>query len=162
VLTEWYRALRLAVTGPLGAAEAAYRTAATKLSGSEMPGLDRGMAALARHCLYLAHGRSSTMERLPPERPDLFLELSACLRPPENRADAERRYALLTPAAGELAGAGSGFVTLGPVAYYLGELATELGRPAAGHYRQAAELARRAGSPHWVIAAEAKARAADR
>ncbi|MFF0146885.1 putative ATPase [Amycolatopsis sulphurea] len=160
VFTEWYRALRLAVTGPLTAAEAAYRTAAARLSGSEMPGLDREMVALARHCLYRAHGLVPTMDRTLPERPDLFLELSACLSTPDSRAEAERRYALLTPAAGEFAGAGSGFVTLGPVAYYLGDLATELGRPAAEHYRQAAALARRAGSPHWVAVAEAKARAA--
>ncbi|WP_199730596.1 hypothetical protein [Amycolatopsis panacis] len=170
VFTEWYRALRLTVTGPLTAAEtrvsaklvggpavgdaevcvrpprgvrrtgfgsvkgpftdsesvkgpftdlytdfagtlaaeAAYRTAAARLSGSEMPGLDREMAALARHCLYRSHGLVSTMERTPPERPDLFLGLSACLSTPDSPAEAERRYALLIPAAGEFAGAGSG------------------------------------------------------
>ncbi|MBB4686177.1 BTAD domain-containing putative transcriptional regulator [Amycolatopsis jiangsuensis] len=153
VFTEWYRALRLAVTGPLAAAEAAYRSAAVRLAGSEMPGLTPGMPELARQCLYRQHGRPSTVDPIA-ERPDLFLELSACSTIPDTRAEAARRYALLTPAADELAGAGSGFVTLGPVAHFLGDLATMLDRPATAHYRQAAEVARRAGAKHWVASAE--------
>ncbi|WP_446219546.1 hypothetical protein [Micromonospora sp. IBHARD004] len=54
----------------------------------------------------------------------------------------ERLHAELLPAAGELAGAGSGAVTLGPVARYLGELATALGRhdQAKAHQRTARGL----------------------
>lgn len=39
----------------------------------------------------------------------------------------ERARTELTPAAAELAGAGSGLVTLGPVARHLDDLATALG-----------------------------------
>jgi len=66
----------------------------------------------------------------------------------------ERLYVQLLPAAGELAGAGSGLLTLGPVAQYLGDLATALGRTeATDHYRQAQAIAARAGAPHWATAA---------
>ncbi|GAA3539968.1 hypothetical protein GCM10022222_24520 [Amycolatopsis ultiminotia] len=162
VFTEWYRAVRLAVTGPLAAAAAAYRAAAARLTGTGMSGLDRGILPLAQHCLYLQHGRVSTVDvsGWRTEQPDLLLELRACLAVPGARTTAERRrlYATLTPAAAELAGAGSGLVTLGPVAHYLGDLAAALDLPAAAHYRQAAEVARRAGAPHWVAAAEEAAR----
>jgi hypothetical protein len=40
-----------------------------------------------------------------------------------------RVYTELEPAAGELAGAGSGVLTLGPVADHLGDLAAALGAP---------------------------------
>ncbi|WP_275294417.1 BTAD domain-containing putative transcriptional regulator [Amycolatopsis sp. La24] len=149
VFTDWYRALRLAVTGPVAAAEAAYRSAAARLSGSGMSGVDRGLLPLARHCLYVQHGLESTVDfTLPPDRPDLFLELRACLT--VSTGDARELYARLAPAENELAGAGSGVVTLGPVAYYLGELAVRLGLPPGEHYRKAAEVARRAGAAHWV------------
>ena len=48
-------------------------------------------------------------------------------------------YAELLPAADELAGAGSGVLTFGPVAGHLADLATALGRPdeAAAHRRTA-------------------------
>ncbi|MGW0435145.1 BTAD domain-containing putative transcriptional regulator [Micromonospora sp. NPDC003197] len=51
-------------------------------------------------------------------------------------------YAELLPAAAELAGAGSGVLTLGPVAGYLGDLATALGRSdeADVHWQRAEEL----------------------
>ncbi|WP_116204775.1 BTAD domain-containing putative transcriptional regulator [Amycolatopsis circi] len=149
VFTDWYRALRLAVTGPVAAAEAAYRSSATRLSGSGMSGVDRGLLPLARHCLYLQHGLESTVDySLPSDRPDLFLELRACLT--ASTGDARELYERLIPAENELAGAGSGVVTLGPVAYYLGELAVRLGLPPEEHYRKAAEVARRAGASHWV------------
>ncbi|MGW7329466.1 hypothetical protein ACWGIU_12920, partial [Streptomyces sp. NPDC054840] len=41
----------------------------------------------------------------------------------------ETAYAALRPAQRELAGAGSGLLTAGPVAGHLDELATALGRP---------------------------------
>ena len=59
----------------------------------------------------------------------------------------ERLYAQLLPAAGELAGAGSGLLTLGPTALYLGRLASALDQPAGAHYRQALALAEAARSP---------------
>ncbi|MFD9636710.1 hypothetical protein ACFWX8_39665, partial [Streptomyces violascens] len=64
-------------------------------------------------------------------------------------------YDELLPAADCLAGAGSGVVTLGPVAHYLGELAHCLGRPdpAAAHHRHALAIAERTGAPHWAEAA---------
>ncbi len=51
VFTEWYRALRLAATGPPAAAAAAYRAAAKSLVGTGMPGLERGLLPLALLCL---------------------------------------------------------------------------------------------------------------
>jgi hypothetical protein len=75
------------------------------------------------------------------------------------RGDRDRTgqlYDQLLPAAGELAGAGSGLVTLGPVAQHLGELAAALGRPeqAREHLRQALAVAERAGAAHWARAAQ--------
>ncbi|TDQ54277.1 BTAD domain-containing putative transcriptional regulator [Actinorugispora endophytica] len=72
-----------------------------------------------------------------------------------DRPAMERAYRRLLPAAGELAGAGSGLLTLGPVAHHLGDLARALGRraEAADHYRQALRVATRAGAPHWTAAA---------
>ena len=91
--------------------------------------------------------------------PDLLLEARTCAQATAalragDRAAMRRLYETLLPAAGELAGAGSGLLTFGPVALYLGHLATALGRPAAAHFRQALEIAERAGAPHW--AAEAR------
>jgi hypothetical protein len=72
-----------------------------------------------------------------------------------DRPRMERLYARLLPAAGELAGAGSGLVTLGPTAHHLGDLSAALGRPeqAAEHYRQALAIAEKAQAPHWAAAA---------
>ncbi|MFJ2828827.1 BTAD domain-containing putative transcriptional regulator [Streptomyces sp. NPDC087263] len=47
VFTEWYAALRLAASDHRERAEAAYRAAAARLDGAGMPGLDRGLLALA-------------------------------------------------------------------------------------------------------------------
>ncbi|MBQ0905432.1 hypothetical protein [Micromonospora sp. U21] len=57
----------------------------------------------------------------------------------------EYAYAELLPAAGELAGAGSGVLSLGPVARYLADLAAALGRDdeAAVHQRSARAVAAR-------------------
>ncbi|GGT85341.1 BTAD domain-containing putative transcriptional regulator [Streptomyces violascens] len=73
----------------------------------------------------------------------------------DDRDMAASVYEELLPAADCLAGAGSGVVTLGPVAHYLGELARCLGRPeqAAAHHRHALAIAERTGAPHWAEAA---------
>ncbi|MFD7170035.1 ATP-binding protein [Streptomyces violascens] len=73
----------------------------------------------------------------------------------DDREMAASVYDELLPAADCLAGAGSGVVTLGPVAHYLGELAHCLGRPdqAAAHHRHALAIAERTGAPHWAEAA---------
>src|SRR5258705_278544 len=57
VFTQWYRALRLAATGPSPqAAEAAYRNAAAQLANAGMPGVERGLLPLALLCLRVWHG----------------------------------------------------------------------------------------------------------
>lgn len=72
-----------------------------------------------------------------------------------DREMASSVYRQLLPAADGLAGAGSGVVTLGPVAHHLGALAHLLDRPraAADHYRRARAVAERAGARHWAEAA---------
>lgn len=57
VFTQWFRALRLAVTGPAPAAEEAYRSAAARLDGVGMPGLEHGLLPLALLCLRVQDGR---------------------------------------------------------------------------------------------------------
>ena len=83
-----------------------------------------------------------------PESPrDLLYEARTCQHAlaavrAGDAGSAERLYAALLPAEGELAGAGSGLLALDPVARYLGDLATVLHRPhdAAAHHRRAEEL----------------------
>ncbi|MBM0257923.1 hypothetical protein JNW89_14885, partial [Micromonospora sp. 4G55] len=87
-----------------------------------------------------------------PESPhDLLREARLCLAARaaltlDDRTTMRYAYAELLPAADELAGAGSGVLTLGPVAGHLADLATALGRPddAAAHRRKAAEVTARA------------------
>lgn len=78
-----------------------------------------------------------------------------------DREAAAACLAELEPWADQLAGLGSGTVTLGPVAQHLGELGGVLGRPVderRAHFAHARALARRLGSPHWEArAAEALA-----
>ncbi|WP_043848963.1 BTAD domain-containing putative transcriptional regulator [Amycolatopsis keratiniphila] len=169
VFTRWYRAMRTAMTGPGG--EAAYRAAAAGLAGTAMSGVDNGILALALFCDRLQRGlppqaleesygayESWCRPTLPiPDSPrDLLFEARTCLHAVVaievgDRPAMERLYADLLPAEDEIAGAGSGMLTLRPVAHYLGDLATALGRSeaAAGHYRKARALAVKAGSPHW-------------
>nr|WP_234048767.1 BTAD domain-containing putative transcriptional regulator [Streptomyces liliifuscus] len=163
VFTEWYGALRLSATGQPARAETAYRTAAARLDGAGMPGLERGLLPLALLCLRLTHGlppdpdpapdpapdpradwgphrpwaepftliaegrhtEARTALRALPEPPhDLLyeaycaLEAEAALRL-DDRSVLERARTRLRPAAAELAGAGSGLLTLGPVERYL-------------------------------------------
>jgi hypothetical protein len=240
VFTTWYAALRLAVLGRTDEARTAYRTAAARLGGTGMPGVEDGILPLALLCLEvgdLARSKSSreTADRgrcqeagdavdpgrcreagegvdrgrsreaavgawcwrdggpagvvelagaewgpyeswarplvllaqgrrgeafeaaraVPDSPPDLLLEARTCLHviavvataegpiDPAGRRLLERLRERLLPAEGELAGAGSGLVTLGPVALYLGHLAAALGRQdeAAGYFRKATSVA---------------------
>ncbi|MHC8420173.1 BTAD domain-containing putative transcriptional regulator [Streptomyces sp. NB004] len=161
VFTDWYRALRLAVTGsPYDTAAAAYRSAAARLDGAGMPGLERGLLPLALLGLRLAHGRpvdvdpdedwgpyrpwaepfalladgrateaGTALAALPQPPPDLLYEALCCAEAAlalrlGDRPALERARARLLPAAGELAGAGSGLLTFGPVDDWL----TTIGR----------------------------------
>ncbi len=150
VFTAWYRALRRAEdpAAAFAGKEAAYREAAGSLAGAGMPGLSEGLPALASLCLRLRHGRAP--EPVDPEvygpfepwvrpvlRPDA--DLRAVPDPPSDLL-AEAMWALLAraarargddvafgrarealrPAAGELAGAASGLVSLGWVREVIG------------------------------------------
>jgi len=155
IFTDFYRALRLAVTGRRAEAEAAYRTVAARLPGTGMFGVEPGILPLALLSLgvpvddcgpYEPWTRPVTLLRQGdragavaaalgvPESPrDLLFEARTCLHASVavhtgDRRLLERLYAQLQPASGELAGAGSGLVTFGPVARYLGDLARALDR----------------------------------
>lgn len=170
VFTQWYAALRLAASGQLPQAEAAYRTAAAGLDGAGMPGLQQGLLPLALLCLRLTHatqigagsvdidlaadwgpfrswaepfalvaaGRRAearaALRALPEPPGDLLYEVCCCLEAAValevgDRDVLERVHARLLPAADELAGAGSGLVTLGPVKHYLADIVTSLRTP---------------------------------
>ncbi|MFI9546701.1 BTAD domain-containing putative transcriptional regulator [Streptomyces sp. NPDC052016] len=170
VFTQWYRALRLAASGQIPQAEAAYRAAAARLDGAGMPGVEHGLLSLAQLCLRLADGNTSAAEaaehvdagadwgpyrpwaelfvllrtgrradtqamlRALPEPPaDLMYEALCCLQAAVAlelgaRVALEQLHARLLPAACELAGAGSGLVTLGPVDRWLTDITDALGR----------------------------------
>ncbi|MFK0252799.1 BTAD domain-containing putative transcriptional regulator [Streptomyces sp. NPDC090445] len=90
--------------------------------------------------VLIAQGRHTEvpalLHRLPDPPPGLLYEALWCLAARaaisvSDRRTMERAYSALTPAAAELAGAGSGLLTAGPVAAYLDDLATALGRPIA-------------------------------
>ncbi|GAA3221629.1 AfsR/SARP family transcriptional regulator [Nonomuraea helvata] len=91
----------------------------------------------ARPVLLLAQGRrdeaAAKLRRLPEPPRDLLLEAMWCLVARAavavgDREAMERAHAALAPAAAELAGAGSGLLTLGPVSRYLDDLAAALRR----------------------------------
>ncbi|WP_308214246.1 BTAD domain-containing putative transcriptional regulator [Umezawaea endophytica] len=168
VFTAWYAALRLAVTGRTSEAVAAYRSAASRLTGTGMPGLEDGLLPFALLGLGVRSANADwgpyrpwTLDRDLPESPhDLLFEARTCLRARAavragDREVAERLHADLLPAEDEIAGAGSGLVAFGPVAQHLGDLAVVLGRngKASAHYRHALVVAGRAGAPHWISAA---------
>ncbi|MFI7068332.1 BTAD domain-containing putative transcriptional regulator [Kribbella sp. NPDC050124] len=129
VFTTWYRAMS-ADTQP------AYRKAAELLDGAGMPGLQEGLLPLALACHHLRHrlpipnldyGPYTPWIRpshdVPEPPPGLLLEALWCLTAyaARERDDVQllaRARAALTPAAAELS-AGSGLLTLGPVADYL-------------------------------------------
>jgi DNA-binding SARP family transcriptional activator len=123
------------------------------------PGTDFGeYEAWCRPVLLLAAGQLDRARVLAAEIPDsprdLLYEARTALHALiaielDDRPTMARLYRELLPAAAELAGAGSGLLTLGPVAQYLGDLATALGRPdqAATHYLAAGRIASLAGTP---------------
>ncbi|SCG76802.1 BTAD domain-containing putative transcriptional regulator [Micromonospora inositola] len=122
------------------------------LGDDERPALDAGAdwgpyEPWVRPLILLAAGHraaAATALREQPDPPhDLLREARLCLAARvalalDDRATIEHLYAELLPAADELAGAGSGVLSLGPVAGYLGELAAALGRhdAAAAHQRK--------------------------
>jgi DNA-binding SARP family transcriptional activator len=165
VFTRWYRALRLAATGPSPqAAEAAYRDAAAHLANAGMPGVKQGMLPLALLCLRVWRGvpirfdhdtdwgpytpwvrplilltndrpadAAAALRHTPNPPRDLLFEALWCLVAQaaivlNDRTAMERARTALTPAANELAGAGSGMLTIGPVSHHLDHLATALSR----------------------------------
>ncbi|GAB2570330.1 SARP family transcriptional regulator [Paractinoplanes abujensis] len=140
VFTTWYRAMR-------EPSEAAYRAAATTLDGAGMPGLADGLLPLALLCLgvvtdesfgpyepwarphlLLAAGdRAGAREalRAVPDPPaDLLSEALWALvvraaRSLDDRSLLGRARKALEPARGQIAGAGSGVLSAGPVDDYL-------------------------------------------
>ncbi|MET9278656.1 BTAD domain-containing putative transcriptional regulator [Streptomyces anthocyanicus] len=163
VFTAWYLALRRAATagpsaGSHDSAEAAYRSAAARLDGAGMPGLERGLLPLALLGLRLAHGRPAEVDpgadwgpyrpwaepfallaegrgtearnalrALAEPPPDLLYEALCCAEAAlalalDDRPALRRTHDRLLPASGELAGAGSGLLTFGPVDGWLGAI----------------------------------------
>jgi hypothetical protein len=109
--------------------------------------------------VLLSQGKRAEALATPiPDSPhDLLFEARTCLHAAVaveagDRPTAARLYTALLPAAGELAGAGSGLIAFGPTAHHLAHLATALGRPerAAEHHRRARELCARLGAPQWT------------
>ena len=89
----------------------------------------------ARPLILLAGGQhreaAAALRRLPDPPRDLMFEALWCLAGRAalavgDRALLERAHTELAPAVGELAGAGSGLITLGPVARYVDEFAAAL------------------------------------
>jgi DNA-binding SARP family transcriptional activator len=177
VLIAWYTAMHATVKGEqAGYERAAARLAGTGMAGlsSGILGLARlceraqrglpprpdefgGYEPWCRPLVLLATGdvAEARAVTVPPSPRDLLFEARTCLHALsaiqlDDQPAMARLYTDLAPAAGELAGAGSGLLTLRPVAHYLGKLAEALGRDPRDHYEQAAELATRAGAEHWL------------
>ncbi|GAA2684782.1 MULTISPECIES: BTAD domain-containing putative transcriptional regulator [Actinosynnema] len=144
--TEWYRAMRLALTGRKAEAEAAYRAAAPKLTATHLPGVVTGLLPLALHTLDVPqstpdwganHPWTTPTTNIPKAPHDHLHELRTCLhartalaRSTRDHAELEALRRSLSPAEDELAGASTGLVSLGPVAGYLADLAQALDDPA--------------------------------
>lgn len=105
---------------------------------TKTPTGDRTNHGSARWCCWPATAATGSRQRCSGFRPprDLLFEALWCLVARAavavgDRATMERAHTELTPAAAELAGAGSGLLTLGPVARHLDDLATAtaLGHP---------------------------------
>ncbi|MFC3493933.1 AfsR/SARP family transcriptional regulator [Glycomyces rhizosphaerae] len=159
VFTDWYRAMRLAARdAPFEKTEAAYRSAAARLDGAGMPGVQRGLLPLAMLCVRMQHGRPlrfaddtdwgpyepwtsplllleagrhdeavAALQRTPVPPGDLLTEAMWALTGRAAIALGDKTMianaeAALAPAAGELAGAGSGMLTAGPVSDLLDAL----------------------------------------
>ncbi|MFJ2771164.1 BTAD domain-containing putative transcriptional regulator [Streptomyces sp. NPDC087300] len=175
VFTEWYAALKQAVSGRTEEARAAYTAAAARLPDTGMSGLADGLLPLALLSLRVQDGAVGGGEPdvaeghfgpyepwcrpvgpaaltapgdIPPSPPDLLLEARLCLHARaavaagDDPALMERLYRELLPACGDMAGAGSGLVSFGPVDRYAGDLAAALGRApdAARHHERARAL----------------------
>ncbi|WP_308121029.1 BTAD domain-containing putative transcriptional regulator [Paractinoplanes bogorensis] len=141
VFTGWHRAMR-------NPSATAYRSAAAGLQGAGMPGLEHGLLPLALLCLEESSGEQDFGPYEPWARPHLLLAegdraaareaLRAVPEPPpdllsealwvliaraaqnlDESAMLERARAALRPAAGQIAGAGSGVLTAGPVDVWL-------------------------------------------
>jgi hypothetical protein len=146
VFTRWYGVLR-------DPGEAAYREVAKLLDGAGMPGVQRGLLPLAVLTVRLREGRSldpgadygpyepwvrplfdgEGLDAVPDPPRDLLQELLWVLVAEAalafgNEAAMDRAARALAPARAELA-AGSGLITLGPVAEVLDRLRTRR----AGH-----------------------------
>lgn len=136
VFTQWYRALRASVAGQ-DVAEL-YRVAADALADAQMPGFDAGLPAFALLCHEIRNGLPVDRGRdfgaftpwcrpsgeIPESPRDQLFEARTCLHAlaavEAGDVKAMRRlHDALLPASGELAGAGSGMLTLGPVDDYL-------------------------------------------
>ncbi|MBP2325881.1 DNA-binding SARP family transcriptional activator [Kibdelosporangium banguiense] len=147
VFTDWYSALR----GPRSEAEAKYRAAAARLSGTGMRGMEPGLLPLALLSLqpelkvdltedwgpYLPWvqplgllsagdhaGAVAALHDVPDSPRDLLYEARVCLlaaAASQLGQESVKRWAHreLLPAAGELAGAGSGLLSFGPVSRFL-------------------------------------------
>jgi hypothetical protein len=77
---------------------------------------------------------AAALRQVPDPPRDLLFEALWCLAARAaiavgDRETMERAHTELTPATAELAGAGCGLLTLGPVAKHLADLATALRRP---------------------------------
>ncbi|KIH98069.1 SARP family transcriptional regulator [Streptomonospora alba] len=169
----------LADSGMPGMAQGAVPLAllCLRLQAGEAAGDAAGLADLAgadwgpytAWALPLLGGGETAPPAPPPAPVGLLNEALTCMDARAARAAGDqgrmrRAYERLLPAADELAGAGSGLVTLGPVAHHLGDLARALGRAAEaeGHFQRARAVAERAGAPHWRSAAEQELGAGDR
>ncbi|MCZ2828992.1 AfsR/SARP family transcriptional regulator [Modestobacter sp. VKM Ac-2986] len=157
VFTGGWRALRAAVEGAPDAEER-FRAAARLRVGSGMPGVEDGLLALTLACLRvsrgepvppagpggpyapwlephhrLAAGEPASVAALPDPPPGLLMEAlwvlagSAALAVGDLAVLARAQEALAA-AAGELAGAGSGMLTAGPVDDHLAAWAQAAGR----------------------------------
>ncbi|RAO60657.1 putative actinorhodin operon activatory protein [Micromonospora saelicesensis] len=127
----------------------------TGLGVADWTGLDWGPhEPWVRPLLLVAAGNrdaaAAALRALPEGPHDLLREVRLCLvgraaRALDDRATMTRVHAELLPAADELA-AGSGVLTVGPVAGHLADLAAALGRPeeAAEHRRTARAVTARA------------------
>ncbi|MEU4163565.1 BTAD domain-containing putative transcriptional regulator [Actinoplanes sp. NPDC026670] len=135
VFTQWYRALRADVAEASPVAENLYRAAAVRLERSGMPGMSEdGLLPLALLGLHLRRGApdpgwdpyppGADLAAVPDPPAGLLAEAKWCLYgraaiAAGDRAAMQRARSALAPAAGEWAGAGSGLLTLGPVADHL-------------------------------------------
>ncbi|MEV0615451.1 BTAD domain-containing putative transcriptional regulator [Nonomuraea sp. NPDC050404] len=117
------------------------------------------------YALALCHaGRAEEARALVPAEPptvrrDYFWQILMTVRgllgvAIGDRKRAEAVYEALLPFAAESVG-GTGYLAVWPVAQVLGDLASFLGRPAGPHYREALEIAERAGVRRWTEAARA-------